>query len=91
MSGESAAQATLLTSSFRYFLLLILMNLILSNCTKIVKQKGLKSYLKRRERSMKQNFELLESWENSIISSYIFEVVLAIQNNLQTELEEGSP
>ena len=91
MSSESAAYVILLTSSFKLFLSLIRMNLILSNHTKIVKRKRLKSYLKRRERSTKQNFELSESWENSIISSYIFKVVLAVQNNSQTELEEGSP
>ena len=61
MSGESAAHITLLTSSFKHFLSLILMNSILSNRMKILKYKGLKSYLKGRKGSMKQNFELLES------------------------------
>ena len=54
------------------------MNSILSNHMKIVKYKGLKSYLKGRKRSMKQNFKLSESLENSITLLYIFKVVLAI-------------
>ncbi len=53
MSGESTIYATLLTSLFKHFLSLILMNLILSNHMKILKYKGLKSYLKGRKGSIK--------------------------------------